>query len=100
MKRPVLFFRIAAGLCFLAVALGVFGAHSLKTTLQNHGTVDVWNKGVFYDFLHAIALLILALHFTSRVTYFLLFGGIFFFSGSLYLLALTHVRWLVLAPPR
>ena len=53
--------RIAAALCFLAVALGAFGAHSLRSTLEIRGMVDVWNKAVLYHFIHAIALLVLAL---------------------------------------
>lgn len=40
--------RIAALLCFLAVALGAFGAHWLKPTLEARGMIDVWNKAVFY----------------------------------------------------
>jgi uncharacterized membrane protein YgdD (TMEM256/DUF423 family) len=92
---PITFFRIAAALCFLAVALGAFGAHALKATLQESGMLDVWNKAVLYHFLHALALVVLALLGTgNRVAYFLLAGGILFFSGSLYALALTNVRWL------
>ncbi|MEP6685932.1 MAG: DUF423 domain-containing protein [Verrucomicrobiota bacterium] len=88
-------FRIAAALCFLAVALGAFGAHSLKVTLTASGMLEVWNKAVLYHFLHAVALVALALHGTGgRGAYYLLFAGILFFSGSLYLLALTNVRWL------
>ena len=61
-------FRIAAALCFLAVALGAFGA---------------------------VALVAFALHgMGNRGPYYLLLAGIFFFSGSLYLMALTNVRWL------
>jgi uncharacterized membrane protein YgdD (TMEM256/DUF423 family) len=117
----VLLFRIAAVLCFLAVALGAFGAHSLRSTLESRGMVDVWNKAVFYQFIHAIALLVLALHGTiNRGACWLLFAGIVLFSGSLYLLALipqardwlgpvTPVgglcflagwAWLFLAPPK
>jgi uncharacterized membrane protein YgdD (TMEM256/DUF423 family) len=82
--------RIAAALCFLAVALGAFGAHALKSTLESHGMVDVWNKAVFYHFVHAIALFVLAFSATSnRGAWWLLFGGIFLFSGSLYLMALV-----------
>ena len=92
---PNLFFRIAAALCFLAVMLGAFGAHSLKTTLQAHQMVGVWEKAVFYHFLHAIAILVLALHGTiNRAPSFLFLAGILLFSGSLYTLALTNVRWL------
>ena len=52
----ILFPRIAAALCFLAIALGAFGAHWLKPTLEAHGLTDVWNKAVLYHFIHAIAL--------------------------------------------
>ena len=92
---PVTFFRIAAALCLLAVGLGAFGAHALKAMLQSHGMLDVWNKAVVYHFLHALALIVLALHGTgNRLAYFLITGGIVFFSGSLYALALTNARWL------
>ena len=92
---PVAFFRVAAALCLLAVGFGAFGAHALKTTLENHGMLDVWNKAVLYHFLHALALVVLALHGAgNRVAYFLIASGIFFFSGSLYLLALTNAKWL------
>jgi|SRR5450631_2471211 len=90
----VTLFRIAAALCLLAVGLGAFGAHALKATLQSSGMLDVWNKAVLYHFLHALALVILALHTGNRVAYFLIAAGIIFFSGSLYALALTNVRWL------
>ena len=117
----ILLFRIAAVLCFLAVALGAFGAHGLRSTLQARGMLDVWNKAVFYQFVHAIALLVLALYGTiNRGACLLLLIGILLFSGSLYLLALIPQArdwlgpvtplgglcflaawaWLVLAPPR
>jgi uncharacterized membrane protein YgdD (TMEM256/DUF423 family) len=84
-----LFVRIAAALCFLAVALGAFGAHWLKPTLEAHGLVDVWNKAVLYHFIHAIALLVLAFYGTAnRGAWWLLFAGILLFSGSLYTMAL------------
>ena len=93
-------FRIAAALCFLAVALGAFGAHSLKSTLETRGMLDVWNKAVLYHFIHAIALLVLALYGNvNRGAWWLLFAGIFLFSGSLYLLALTNLRWLGAVTP-
>ncbi len=90
-----LLFRIAAGLCFLAVALGAFGAHGLKGLLQANGTAEIWEKAVLYHLAHAVALLALALHaHTNRGACYLLLAGIAIFSGSLYLLALTNVRWL------
>jgi uncharacterized membrane protein YgdD (TMEM256/DUF423 family) len=115
----VTLFRIGAVLCFLAVGLGAFGAHGLRSTLEGRGMLDVWNKAVFYQFVHAIALLVLALYGTINPgACLLLLIGILLFSGSLYLLALTTLRWLgpvtplgglcflvgwawlVLAPPR
>lgn len=91
----VIFLRIAAAFCLLAVALGAFGAHALKATLQSNGMLDVWNKAVLYHFLHAIALFVLAFHGAgNRAAYFLFVAGVVLFSGSLYALALTNIRWL------
>jgi uncharacterized membrane protein YgdD (TMEM256/DUF423 family) len=90
---PILFLRIAATACFLAVALGAFGAHALKANLESHGMLDAWNKAVFYHFIHAIALFVLALvAHSNRAACWLFLAGIILFSGSLYLMALTNVR--------
>jgi uncharacterized membrane protein YgdD (TMEM256/DUF423 family) len=87
--------RIAAAFCFLAVGLGAFGAHSLKAALQASDMLDVWNKAVLYHFVHAVALVSLALHGAgNRAAYFLIAAGIVLFSGSLYTMALTNIRWL------
>ncbi len=90
-----LFFRLAAGLCFLAVVLGAFGAHTLRSTLELRGTLQTWQTAVLYHFIHAVALLVLALYGASnRGAWWLLFAGILLFSGSLYAIALTNMRWL------
>ena len=90
-----LLFRVAAVFCLLAVALGAFGAHALNGTLEAHAMTDVWNKAVLYQFVHALALLVLAaLPVASRAASALFVAGIVLFSGSLYLLALTNVKWL------
>jgi len=94
MNSP-LFVRLAAGLCFLAVALGAFGAHSLKPTLEQYGLTDVWNKAVLYHFIHALAVFALGLFgATKRAAAWLFVAGIVIFSGSLYIIALTNLRWL------
>jgi uncharacterized membrane protein YgdD (TMEM256/DUF423 family) len=94
MSRTVLL-RFAAALCFAAVALGAFGAHALKASLQSSGMLDVWNKAVLYHLLHGVALVALALYGAgNRAAYFLFVAGILLFSGSLYTMALTNVRWL------
>ena len=87
--------RLGAVLCFLAVALGAFGAHALKATLTAHGMTEVWSKAVLYHFVHALGLLVLSvLPAVQRVTVILFVVGIVLFSGSLYLLALTNIKWL------
>lgn len=87
--------RVAAGLGFLAVALGAFGAHGLKDVLAQNGTVAIWEKAVLYHFIHAVMLFVLAQRrpvLTGAWLSFLV--GIVVFSGSLYLLAVTNVKWL------
>jgi uncharacterized membrane protein YgdD (TMEM256/DUF423 family) len=92
--------RIAATLCFLAVALGAFGAHWLRSTIESHGMLDAWNKAVLYHFIHAIALFVIALYgAANRGAWWLLLAGILLFSGSLYMMALTNVRWLGVITP-
>jgi uncharacterized membrane protein YgdD (TMEM256/DUF423 family) len=92
--------RIAAAFCFAAVALGAFGAHALKATLETSGMLDAWNKAVLYHLVHAVALVALALHGGgNRAAYLLLAAGILLFSGSLYTMALMNARWLGVITP-
>jgi uncharacterized membrane protein YgdD (TMEM256/DUF423 family) len=87
--------RIAALLGFLAVALGAFGAHGLKDLLAQNHTAAIWDKAVFYHFIHTVMLFVLAqrrpMPSGPWLSFFL---GILIFSGSLYLLAVTNVKWL------
>ena len=92
--------RIAASLGVLAVALGAFGAHGLKELLARNGTAQIWEKAVFYHFVHAIMLFILAGRTPVQYgAWFSFLTGIVIFSGSLYLLAVTNVRWLGAVTP-
>lgn len=91
----MLLVRIAAILLFLAVALGAFGAHALRSTLSASGMMDAWNKAVLYHLAHAVALLALALAGSAnRGAWLFLCAGVVLFSGSLYLMAITGTRWL------
>jgi uncharacterized membrane protein YgdD (TMEM256/DUF423 family) len=93
--NPTLALRLAAITGFLAVALGAFGAHGLKATLEANAQMQTWQTAAHYHLAHAIVLLVLALRTTVARWTFTLFGaGILIFSGSLYLLAVTNVRWL------
>jgi uncharacterized membrane protein YgdD (TMEM256/DUF423 family) len=85
----------------VAVALGAFGAHGLKNHLDAY-LMGIWEKAVFYHFIHAFGLLVVGLAARSgsldgttanRVGW-LLLAGIILFSGSLYALALTRVTLL------
>ena len=89
------YFRIAALLGFFAVALGAFGAHALRERFAANGYAGVWEKAVLYHLVHAVVLLFLAARNPVPLTPWLLFAaGVVIFSGSLYLLAFTGVRWL------
>jgi uncharacterized membrane protein YgdD (TMEM256/DUF423 family) len=87
--------RLAAAFGLLAVVLGAFGAHGLKDLLGHNGTTAIWEKAVFYHFIHAVMMFILAERKTfPAVAWWSFLAGIVFFSGSLYLLAVTNLRWL------
>jgi uncharacterized membrane protein YgdD (TMEM256/DUF423 family) len=87
--------RFGAALGFIGVALGAFGAHGLKTLLEAKGTLAVWETAVLYQLVHAVALLALgALGRPAAWTARLWLAGVVVFSGSLYLLALTGVKWI------
>ncbi|MCX2575258.1 DUF423 domain-containing protein [Pedobacter sandarakinus] len=91
---------------FIAVLLGAFGAHSLKT-LVDASSLDIWQKGVDYQFYHTFALLYLSTFARYRnklvnIAYFCFTFGIVLFSGSLYLLAtrsILHLSFVDLIGP-
>jgi len=87
--------RLAAIVGFLAVALGAFGAHGLKDVLAQNNTTAIWEKAVFYHFIHTIMLFLLAQRRPVPSGPWVSFlAGILVFSGSLYLLAVTNFKWL------
>lgn len=90
------FYIVASILGALSVAFGAFGAHTLKE-LISHDQLQVYEKGVYYQFFHTVALFITAfLIERNNIKYFKLagycfIGGIIFFSGSLYLLSMNDM---------
>jgi len=79
----------------LAVILGAFGAHTLKS-LVSTSSLEIWQKGVEYQFYHTFALLYIstfARYKNKLIGFSFVFFtlGIILFSGSLYLLALKDV---------
>ena len=95
---------IAAINGLLAVASGAFAAHGLQERLDAHA-LGLWETGARYHMYHALALGLAAFALrdaaagaaTVASAFFL--GGIFLFSGSLYLLALTSARGFALVTP-
>lgn len=87
--------RVAASAGFLAVALGAFGAHGLKKILAQNDTEAIWETAVFYHFIHAVMLFALAERKPLTAgPWWCFLAGIVIFSGSLYVLAATNLRWL------
>lgn len=94
-----LFFLAGAVAAFTGVAAGAFGAHALKHRLAPD-MLAVFEVGVRYQLYHALALIACAWAITrwpgTLVTAggWLFIAGIVIFSGSLYALSLSGVRWL------
>ena len=95
-----IFLALAALSGFIAVAMGAFDAHGLRNKLPDN-LMSAYETGVLYQFIHTLAVIaccILAHQFGRAVWFhyaaisFLL--GILLFSGSLYGLALTNIKWL------
>ena len=104
MKSTTLY--IAAALAALsAVALGAFGAHGLKDQL-NDADMAIYRTAVDYHMWHALGLGLIGLlaerYPGSRCLAWaggLMLAGIVIFSGSLYLLSISGLRWLGLITP-
>ncbi|MDR3625360.1 MAG: DUF423 domain-containing protein [Ignavibacteriaceae bacterium] len=85
---------------FLAVAIGAFGAHGLRSSLLPE-MMDVYKTGVLYHLIHSAVLLAISLNnikrFYPSAVFFL--AGIVLFSFSLYLYALTGITALAIITP-
>ncbi|MBI3189277.1 MAG: DUF423 domain-containing protein [Ignavibacteriales bacterium] len=92
-----LFFVLASLFSFFGVALGAFAAHMLKQKLSPD-MFNIFEVGVRYHMYHALGLFIVAWaasHISNaHVAGWLFVAGIFLFSGSLYLLSITGIKWL------
>lgn len=86
---------IGAILALLGVAAGAFGAHALRDHLSPD-SMAVYQTGVQYHLLHALAMVVVASSSVrnGRRTGWLFLAGILIFSGSLYALAISSLRWL------
>ena len=108
---PVFWLRVAAVWGFLAISMGAFGAHGLENRFASLGAISgglpaerlktTFNTGAQYHMYCALALLAVGIMaYTGRggaalqAAGWLFLVGSLVFSGSLYILAMTGVRWL------
>ena len=89
---------------FLAVALGAFGAHGLRGTVEP-SLLGVWQTAVQYQMFHALVLLVIvlagsrqSLPLLTRAAQFMMAGTVLF-SGSLYVLVLSGIKALGMVTP-
>ncbi|MBC3932142.1 DUF423 domain-containing protein [Undibacterium sp. CY22W] len=96
---------LAALTMLIAVAAGAFGAHGLKAVLSAE-MLAIWQTAVQYQMVHGLGLLAVGIlmqqwpqakRLAWVATAFAV--GIFLFSGSLYVLALSGIRWLGAVTP-
>ena len=95
-----IFLAIASALGGISVVLGAFASHALKDRLSDRA-LEIWETGTKYQMYHALALILVAL-LISRfpdstllvVAGYAFVAGITIFSGSLYALSLSGIKWL------
>ncbi len=94
-----LFFALGALSAFIAVAAGAFGAHGLRSRLDPQA-LGVFETAARYEMYHALALLAVGWASTrwpgpwpARAGWLFVLGTLLF-SGSLYALTLSGIRWL------
>ncbi len=96
-----IFLSIAAILGATSVAFGAFAAHALREKLTERAT-EIFETGARYQMYHALALLLVALLLSRAeaaqsslvAAGYAFIVGVALFSGSLYALSLTGVKWL------
>ena len=100
-----LFLALGCINALLVVLIGAFGAHALKARLTVEN-MAVFQTGVQYHFYHAVGLILLGLIALQipitpylRWSGWLMLVGIILFSGSLYALSITNIRWLGMITP-
>ena len=93
-------FLFAAFAGALGVVLGAFGAHALRGSIEPR-LIETFQTAVQYQLIHALALLLVSLtmgwlgqSLSLEISAYAFMAGIILFSGSLYGLVLTEMKWL------
>lgn len=88
----------------VAVAAGAFAAHGLKDLLSTQ-YLETFNTAADYQLAHSIGLILIGIlnqqNYNRRniISAIFMFAGIVLFSGSLYLLTLSGIKWLGFITP-
>ncbi len=105
MKNSNQILLLGTVLTAFAVGIGAFGAHALKDILDTNETTAIFETGSKYHFYHALGMLLIGLIAERRSNKFinlsalLILIGTLIFSFSLYVLAITNIRWLGAVTP-
>jgi len=89
---------------FIAVAAGAFAAHGLKHNISANN-LAIFHTAADYQLAHALGLLLLGLLYKMepvrpiKISAKLMLTGMIIFSGSLYILALSNIKWLGMITP-
>jgi len=98
------FIKYGTFMMALSVALGAFGAHAIKSILDDN-MIKVYNTAVEYQFYHALGMFVVAFIASfNNVRKVTIAGNImifstFLFSGSLYAMTITGVKALGMITP-
>ncbi len=92
---------IGASLAGLAVLIGAFGAHGLKARVSSED-LGVFETATRYHMYHSLGIILISIlgitkNFPDDILLmpaYLMIAGVIIFSGSLYILVLTNIRWL------
>ena len=89
---------------FIAVAAGAFAAHGLKNSIPPE-SLAVFKTAANYQMMHALGLILIGIlstitpHKTHNMAGWFMLSGIILFSGSLYILSLSSIKWLGMITP-
>lgn len=94
------FLLLGSAVMFFAVGAGAFGAHGLQAYFERYPELEsTFETAVRYQLVHGLAMLVAAWTADKWASALVSWAGILFiagivlFSGSLYMLVLTRVRW-------
>jgi len=100
MKKEKIWVMTGGIVGFVGVALGAFGAHGLKDILSQE-MLEIYKTGVFYQLIHAVAILTIGLFSKEKLfisaSFFLI--GIILFSCSLFAYSFTQIKVLTFITP-